>query len=281
MTDQMNIFCCYAHEDEADWNELAKHLSILKNQGIINLLHYTDISAGMDWKQTINTYLNKAHIILLLISVDFLNSDYYNGSEVKRAIERYNNGEARVIPVILKQVDWKETAFGKLLPLPTDGKPVNAAGWYNKNDAFHTIAEGIRKVIEELRVEILIKSYLPQTTPDKNPVKEFQEEQKITSLVTTPSLVILLGGTSSLVALELMRRMLTLSPSDRQRIAMVYIDTDNPPSKLIEFRNQYSSLFQEFSLRFTVPMGIKNVVLLNQGDGGREQHTFIGNKIPD
>lgn len=281
MADPINIFCCYAHEDEAAWNELAKHLGIMQKQGLINLLHYRNISAGIDWKLEINTYLNEAHIILLLISVDFLNSDYYNGYEVKRAVERYEKGEARIIPVILRSVDWKETTFGRLLALPEGDKPVEGEGWLNRDAAYSNIAHGIRKVIDELRLESLINSYVPPSTPDKKLVEELQEEQSVTSLVTTPSLVILLGGTSALASLELMRHMLALNRPDQQRVALVYIDTDNPPSALVEFRNQYSGLFQEFPLRFTVPMGIANVELVNQGDGGREQHTFIGNKIPD
>ena len=67
---------------------------------------------------------------------------------MKRALERHEAGEARVIPVILRQVEWKQTPFGKLKPLPTGGKPVIL--WTDRDSAFFDIAQGIRKVIEEL-----------------------------------------------------------------------------------------------------------------------------------
>jgi hypothetical protein len=74
--------------------------------------------------------------------------------------------------------------------------------------------------------------------------------------ISTPSIVILLGSTAALSALELMRHMLTLRIEDRQRVALVYIDTDEPSASLVEFRHQYNGVFQEFPLRIAVPAGI-------------------------
>lgn len=77
MTEQtIEIFFSYAHEDEALRDELGKHLKLLERQRIIKAWHDLNITAGEEWKNAINTNLESAGIILLLISADFLASDY-------------------------------------------------------------------------------------------------------------------------------------------------------------------------------------------------------------
>ena len=67
-----------------------------------------------------------AQIILLLISSDFIASDYCYSIEMQRALERHEKGEARVIPIILRSIDWKNSPFGKLQALPKDGTAVKS-----------------------------------------------------------------------------------------------------------------------------------------------------------
>ena len=116
----VKIFFCYAHEDEPLLNKLKSHLIPLQRQNLIDVWHDRDISAGTDWEQQIKSHLNEAQIILLLVSPDFMVSDYCYGIEMQRALERHDLGEARVIPVILRYVYW-QGVLGKLQVLPTDG----------------------------------------------------------------------------------------------------------------------------------------------------------------
>ena len=146
----MKVFYCYAREDKALRDELEKHLGNLKRQGRITGWHDRDINAGKEWEKEIDINLNTADIILLLISPDFIDSDYCYSIEMRRALERQYSGEARVIPIILRPVDWEEAPFSSLQVLPTDGKPVNSALWHNRDEAFFDIAKGIRKVVYEL-----------------------------------------------------------------------------------------------------------------------------------
>ena len=69
---------------------------------------------------------------------------------MKRAMERHNRGEARVIPIILRPVSWQGAPFGKLQALPTDAKPIALPSWHNLDRAYLDIIVGIRKVVEEL-----------------------------------------------------------------------------------------------------------------------------------
>src|SRR4051812_25942213 len=96
------VFFSYSHADEALRDELEKHLKILQRQGIIEMWHDRRIGAGSELHGEIDENLNSADIILLLVSADFLNSDYCHDVEMKQAIKRHNNGEAIVIPVILR-----------------------------------------------------------------------------------------------------------------------------------------------------------------------------------
>ena len=144
----IEIFYSYSHKDEDLREELGKHLASLKREGAITDWYDRKIGAGKEWEGEIDEHLNTARIILLLVSSDFIDSVYCNDVEVKRAMERHEAGEARVIPVILRPVDWKKAPFGKLLALPTDGKPV--IEWPNKDAAFTDIVKGIRGVVEEL-----------------------------------------------------------------------------------------------------------------------------------
>ena len=149
----IEIFCSYAHEDRQLLDELQIHLRILQRQGLIDVWHDRDISAGTEWKQEISKHLNEAHIILLLISPDFLNSDYCYSNEMKRALERHERGEARVIPVILRPVYWQNAPFSKLQALPTDAKPITSSSWHHLDEAFFDVAEGITKIVASMSSE--------------------------------------------------------------------------------------------------------------------------------
>ncbi len=127
--DPVRIFYSYSHRDEDLRDELEKHLALLKRQGIILNWYDRKISPGERWEGAIDSNLATADIILLLVSADFLASDYCYDIEMKLALEHHKNGDATVIPIILRPVDWAEAPFSKLQALPMDGRPVTS--WAN------------------------------------------------------------------------------------------------------------------------------------------------------
>jgi hypothetical protein len=149
----MKLFFSYAHKDETLRDELAKHLSLLKREGIITTWHDRDITAGTDWASAIDNNLNTANIILLLVSADFLASDYCYNIEMQRALDRHQQGVARVIPIILRPCDWHSAPFGKLqaLPIAHSAGATPVTSWDNQDEAFLAIAQGIRKAASELQ----------------------------------------------------------------------------------------------------------------------------------
>ena len=142
------VFFVYSHKDEDLRDQLEVQLSMLRREGLIESWHDRRITAGSHLDQTIDAKLEKAHIILLLVSPDFLTSEYCYDIEMNRALERHESGEARVIPVILRPCDWIHPPLENLLAVPLDGKPVTT--WQNTDEAFLDIAKSIRRVIEEM-----------------------------------------------------------------------------------------------------------------------------------
>src|SRR5436853_111390 len=102
----ISIYLSYSYADERFRRELEKHLSLLKRQGVIASWHDQNINAGAEWEHEIDTYLNTADIILLLVTPDFIASDYCYSIEMKRAMERHEARKAHVIPIILRPCDW-------------------------------------------------------------------------------------------------------------------------------------------------------------------------------
>jgi internalin A len=145
----VRVFVAYSHKDETLRAELDTHLKLLQRQGLISVWTDHKITAGEEWKGMIDENLESAGIILLLVSADFVASDYSYDVEMKRALERHEARTSRVIPIILRDVDWQSAPFGKLQALPRDGRPVTM--WENKDSGWKDVAVGIRKVAEQIR----------------------------------------------------------------------------------------------------------------------------------
>ena len=149
-TEPVEVFISYAQEDESLCEELEKHLKMLQRQNAIASWHNRKIVAGMELKDEIDQHLNRASIILLLLSPDFIASDYHWTVEVTRALERNASGKARVIPVLLRHVDWDTPPINEFSPLPRNRQPVKSSHWSDRDAAFLEIAKGIREEVTRL-----------------------------------------------------------------------------------------------------------------------------------
>ena len=145
----LEVFFSYSHRDEDLRDELEKHLSLLDHSGLIAGWHDRRIDAGAEWSDEIDSHARSAQIILLLISSDFLASEYCYGVETKLALERHRKREAVVIPIILRPVDWAGAPFAFLQALPRNARPVTS--WTSRDEALADVARGIREMIARLR----------------------------------------------------------------------------------------------------------------------------------
>jgi hypothetical protein len=159
----INIFCSYSHKDQAFLDELRLHLTPLQRQGLINLWNDSDITPGGQWEDEINNQLRKAQIILLLISPDFMASDYCYSVELKQSIERHQRREVRVIPIILRPTHWEVEPLRKLLALPKNAEPITL--WENRDAAFLDVVQGISRAINELAMQSPMRPFVNPEQP--------------------------------------------------------------------------------------------------------------------
>ncbi len=152
----VKIFFCYARKDRIFRDSLERHLEPWRRSGQIITWHDREILPGTKWKSEIDIHLQTSDIILLLVSPNFMASDYCYGVEMRQALEKHKAREAHIIPIILHPVHWQETPLSDLQALPTDAKPVST--WPNHDEAYLDIATGIDKVV---------KTLLTNTHPDR------------------------------------------------------------------------------------------------------------------
>lgn len=148
-TEHINIFIAYSRKDETHLKRLRTGLKPLDHRNEdVTIWFDGKIEPGEEWDKTIKTHLRKADIILLLVSMDALASDYFYDDEMQEALARHDNQQAIVIPVILRTCDW-EDELGHLQALPKDGKPVTA--WAHEDDAYTDIVRGIKRSVKDIR----------------------------------------------------------------------------------------------------------------------------------
>jgi TIR domain len=158
----VTVLLCYARdpEDEGMARELKKHLSILTHDGTIEVWDYGSISPGTDWQQQMSTYLADAQMILLLISSSFIASRYYYAEVMRKAIERHERKQARIIPVLLRPVYWRKSPLDRLKALPDDERPISS--WADHDEAYTNVAYGVARV-----TELLDNERLPDPTAER------------------------------------------------------------------------------------------------------------------
>ena len=233
----LRLFFSYAHKDEMFLEELKEHLAPLKRKGLIQDWCDREISAGQEWEISIEQNLESAEIVLLLISASFINSEYCFGKEMKQALKKHAIGQARVIPIIIRPVDWSSAPFGKLKALPKDGKPVTT--WDNKDSAWTSVVKEIRKAIEVIQSKAN-EPHLPWSGAKSSTEK-------------TTSVLAILQRCPDMVRLEVVAKALSCSQQ--------YLEKDLGPlvkEKTLLIENGFCSLLNPAA--FTDPPNIQDIL---------------------
>jgi TIR domain len=144
----LRIFISYAPQDDHFRGKLIAHLSSLKREGLVALWTDRDIAAGDDRETAIDENLEEADVILLLVSQDFIDSDYIQSKELKRALARHQADEALVVPIIVRPADWENAPFARFQAIPTDATPVTK--WPDLDEAWVDVVKSLRALIEKL-----------------------------------------------------------------------------------------------------------------------------------
>lgn len=151
------LFISYAHIDETFMQELQDHLSMLKRDDLVSIWHDRKIDAGQKWKDKIDENLESADIILFLVSSKFLASDYCMDVEVARAMKKDEEGSAKLIPIIIRPVDWQTSNLSQFQALPKDAKAITM--WGNQDEAWVDVTQKLRKILTE---------FVPTSIPVQN-----------------------------------------------------------------------------------------------------------------
>lgn len=146
--EEIKVFCSYSDEDRPFQERLEKHLKSLERIGSVLVWDKHKITAGQERRREIDNQIKAARIILLLISSNFISSDDCYAGDFVKALERYQDGKIRVIPILLKPCTWDELAFSPFQVLPRNRVPVSL--WKSRDLAFTEIVEEIKTVVQEL-----------------------------------------------------------------------------------------------------------------------------------
>jgi internalin A len=148
-TKPLRLFYSYSSKDEEFKLELETHLTLLKRQGKLDTWNMRMIPPGKEWEKVIDENLKIADIIVLLVSADFIASDYCYDIEMKFAMQQHEKKKATVIPIIVRDCDRSEVPFAKLQALPKGAKPIKL--WPDRDSAWKDVAETLRKHLESMR----------------------------------------------------------------------------------------------------------------------------------
>ncbi|WP_437314545.1 toll/interleukin-1 receptor domain-containing protein [Sorangium sp. So ce385] len=157
----LDVFISYAAADETHKDVLRKHLALLKREGMVRTWHAGRIGPGDERSAKLAAHLEAAHIIILLISADYLATDTL-WSEMERALTRHHTKQARMVPILLDACDWESAPFAQLMTLPHNHKPVKL--WKHQSEAW-------RSIVQDIRISITKQQtlYATTTAPTQSP----------------------------------------------------------------------------------------------------------------
>jgi formylglycine-generating enzyme required for sulfatase activity len=169
----LKTFIIYSSKDKTFREELEQHLSLLTATGLIEVWSDREILPGDEWDKAIEKELDAAKLVLMLISVDFFNSEYIRHKEFNKAIAKRRNGDASVIPIIVRDCSWTlHPVINELQVLPSGAKPVNSRHWTDRDEAWSDVVRNIALFIQKTSENRPVTQPKRAVAPSKAPVPE-------------------------------------------------------------------------------------------------------------
>ncbi len=144
------IFIAYARQDAHLLEKLRKPLNVLRRNQHCDIFYDGEIVPGERWDDRLKSELHQADIFVLLVTDDFLDSDYVNDVELSTALEKESEGRAKVIPIILRHCMWQYTLLSKFQVILHEGRPIEPSDGYVH--AAHEIARVMEQRNKAMRV---------------------------------------------------------------------------------------------------------------------------------
>lgn len=182
----LKTFICYAHEDRNTVEGLLKHLRLLEKKELLEIWDDGQILPGQDWDKSIKRRLENAQLILMFVSVDFISSEYIEKKELIAALKRHEDGEATLVPIIVRSCDWADYFdIGRFQALPKQAHPIHSRHFPILDEALHEVAQGIKSLVKEKRDQLAAKTeaeHLEQTEKAKAEKRAAIEQSQKESL---------------------------------------------------------------------------------------------------
>jgi hypothetical protein len=156
MDPRKTIYAIYALEDNDVMLLLLHHLKPLEQDFDVTIGHDDPIHPGKFWKPQYESLLHHADVFLLLVSDAFMHSEFVKQLEFKMIIDRYKEGRAIVIPIIVDTCPWDidfnsddyDFNLKELQVLPDGGKPISE--WNSFEQAYSHVAAHVRTVVASI-----------------------------------------------------------------------------------------------------------------------------------
>ncbi|MGH7600157.1 MAG: TIR domain-containing protein, partial [bacterium] len=162
----LKVFISYSHKDEEWKDRLLPHLNVLAKQNRLEVWDDRRIAAGDDWLPEIEQAINSCHVALLLISANFLTSNFIIGEEVPRLLRRRQSDSVRVIPLIVKPCAWQKVEWLKNIQArPKDGKALSAGTEHQIDTDFTALVEEIEALLRRLTAPATATATAPKFLP--------------------------------------------------------------------------------------------------------------------
>ncbi|MBV6439421.1 MAG: TIR domain-containing protein [Haliscomenobacteraceae bacterium CHB4] len=175
------VFVLFHDQDKLEKDTIVRHLSVLKRDGKIYLWEEGFVLAGENTEQLIRTELEKADIVLFLVSVESVDSDRIWKVGVERSLERQNMNQLIFIPVIVRDCVWEETLLANFKPLPENGKPISH--WTRIDEPCKQVAvvvkKHVEKIIRQKQSENKQQGAIPSEFKEINAIFEKMPDKKI------------------------------------------------------------------------------------------------------
>ena len=144
----LRLFLSYAHEDRNILEELRKHLAPLRHEQVVTDWYDRELVPGQSWNHRIQEQLESSHLVLVIVTADFVASDYAYGQELNRALELHDTGLLRLIPVIARNCLWQNLPLARIQVLPEGAVPISR--WQDRDDAYVSVVTGVERAAREI-----------------------------------------------------------------------------------------------------------------------------------
>lgn len=179
----IRIFIAYSSKDLVFKDEIRKRLRPLQRAGKVEIWDNYDIEGGKDWDAEIKEKLVNSDLILLLLSPDALDSEYFYEVEAPIALARHQAGDAIAVGVLLRPCSFRHTPFefGKYELLPKKGYPITDSRWHNADEAYLSVFEAVDDLVEQLAARQGSTAFTPSVSAS------FTAEEVVVRGVNAPS----------------------------------------------------------------------------------------------